>query len=356
MALTYNEFIKRVGDIQFCKFLRNDWNHYGFQYKIGLNEDILPFYPIGSCKSGGLYFSDINNIHHFRGISPTIAIIQLLPDALYYIDPDEKERKYKTNKFMIVDVTHELCVDWKEGKIVSFGTSNDISGKQLFVHYIQEQYIIVSDTRLFGIFPYVIEFKDKKYARKIGNKYFVFGYDPRNFKLRILNGKPIDVSESNLLFYLFMTMQTRTNFFENIIKRLKELEIGGNDIITYLAKNIDEYVVDEHIEYVVDDHIEKEFVEKGFELYEPEYNIFFISTVVYPFENGYNICIDKKKSKLNIFRNMFVKKYPLMIQYINQTYAICELAIENDEKAFGLIQSHALRNMIKKHRPAIAKI
>lgn len=53
------EFNETFGSkTSFHKFLRHDLTHYGMTYKIGLNEDVLPFKPVGDCESGGLYFSD----------------------------------------------------------------------------------------------------------------------------------------------------------------------------------------------------------------------------------------------------------------------------------------------------------
>ncbi len=53
MALTYEQFIAKVGDeTQFVKFINVANNHFGFSYKIGLNQDIKQFNPSGSCKGG----------------------------------------------------------------------------------------------------------------------------------------------------------------------------------------------------------------------------------------------------------------------------------------------------------------
>ena len=65
MSLTYTQFIEKVGNQQFRKCLNNELKHFDFHYKIGLNEDIIPFNPSGSCKLGGLYFTTNEHISKF---------------------------------------------------------------------------------------------------------------------------------------------------------------------------------------------------------------------------------------------------------------------------------------------------
>ena len=112
MSLTYDQFINKVGKTcKFRKCLNNELTHWNFQYKIGLNEDIILFNPSGSCKSGGLYFTIIENVNKFLDYGLNIAVIQLCPDAEFYIDPIGM--KFKTNKFIIKEIlpqTEELCV------------------------------------------------------------------------------------------------------------------------------------------------------------------------------------------------------------------------------------------------------
>jgi hypothetical protein len=110
MALTYNKFIEKVGKCEFRKCLNNKLTHWNFQYKIGLNEDTIPFNPSGSCKPGGLHFTTNNKINDFIGYGLNIAIIELCEDAEFYIDPHLKT--FKTNKFIIKEIlpqTEELC-------------------------------------------------------------------------------------------------------------------------------------------------------------------------------------------------------------------------------------------------------
>lgn len=43
--------------MKFYKITNKEEKHYDMQYKDGLNEDVLPFYPEGNCVAGGIYFS-----------------------------------------------------------------------------------------------------------------------------------------------------------------------------------------------------------------------------------------------------------------------------------------------------------
>ena len=99
MSLTYNNFIKIVGNQQFRKCLNNELTHYTFRYKIGLNEDTIPFNPSGSCKPGGLYFTTKEHINEYLDFGLNVALLELCEDAEFYIEPSGI--KFKTNKFII---------------------------------------------------------------------------------------------------------------------------------------------------------------------------------------------------------------------------------------------------------------
>jgi hypothetical protein len=49
---------------KYVKILHESMVHYGFKYQLGLNVDPIPFNPAGSCKPGGLYFTDLDNFHY----------------------------------------------------------------------------------------------------------------------------------------------------------------------------------------------------------------------------------------------------------------------------------------------------
>jgi hypothetical protein len=108
MALTYEQFMNKVGDKKFYKFINNTQVHHGFKYQKGLNIDTKKFLPEGSCMGGGLYFTDFENVDVWMHYGVYVAPIKLCEDALFYIEPCKT--KYKTNKF-IVDEMYNSNLD-----------------------------------------------------------------------------------------------------------------------------------------------------------------------------------------------------------------------------------------------------
>ena len=81
------------------KILNDEENHNDFQYQEGLNVDTQPFYPEGSCETGGLYFSDVENIFEFLNYGPYIREVTIPPRVPVYKDPDGN--KYKAHKIIL---------------------------------------------------------------------------------------------------------------------------------------------------------------------------------------------------------------------------------------------------------------
>jgi hypothetical protein len=65
------------------KFFNKEGIHHGMEYKDDLNIDVLPFYPLGSCNHGGLYFvkNKDDNVEKYG-------------DLLDYLKADHKRRVY----------------------------------------------------------------------------------------------------------------------------------------------------------------------------------------------------------------------------------------------------------------------
>lgn len=150
MALTYDQFIENIGVKQYMKCLNINLNHNNFQYKLGPNEDFLPFNPVGSCNGGGLYFTTSDHIHEFINYGPNIAIIELCTDAIFYIDPDFKH-KFKTNKFIIKKIikqTEEICkkaVEYDPVKLLDVEEQTEeickiaVAGNSYMLRYVWNQ-------------------------------------------------------------------------------------------------------------------------------------------------------------------------------------------------------------------------
>lgn len=81
------------------KVLNQSWNHNGFQYQLGLNIDTEKFNPSGMCETGGLYFTDNENVHKYLGYGCYIAEVEVPPDAQVYADPEGD--KWKADRLII---------------------------------------------------------------------------------------------------------------------------------------------------------------------------------------------------------------------------------------------------------------
>ncbi len=98
---------------KYYKILNERLNHNGFQYKLGLNIDHMPFIPRGSCEAGGLYFTTKEYLYKFLHYGCYIADVSIPEDAKVYKDPGGD--KWKADKIIIERYTlieeHEFCDD-----------------------------------------------------------------------------------------------------------------------------------------------------------------------------------------------------------------------------------------------------
>ncbi len=91
---------------RYYKFIPENYTKNKMVYKLGFNADIIPFNPTGSCEKGGLYFSDIDNIHNYGDYGPILCEITLYDDSQVY----NEEGKSKTDKFNIENI-YDLRTD-----------------------------------------------------------------------------------------------------------------------------------------------------------------------------------------------------------------------------------------------------
>ncbi|AYV85417.1 MAG: putative ankyrin repeat protein [Satyrvirus sp.] len=86
----------------YFKITNKNENHYGYQYKDGLNVLDKEFddNPVNHCSEGGLYFATKEHIHEFYDFGIYLRVIELPLD-----DPDFKivkdENKYRANKIIL---------------------------------------------------------------------------------------------------------------------------------------------------------------------------------------------------------------------------------------------------------------
>ena len=76
-----------MSDTIYYKILKEYLIHKGFQYKLGLYIDTKEFNPSCSYESGGLYFTDKDNIGTYLKYGIYIAEITIPDDAKVYKDP-----------------------------------------------------------------------------------------------------------------------------------------------------------------------------------------------------------------------------------------------------------------------------
>jgi hypothetical protein len=89
--------------VKYVKVLNESLNHYGFQYKLGLNEDTIPFNPTGSCEPGGLYFTDFDSFVSFLSRGTLIADVEVPDGELIYTDPEDRDN-FKAHRIIISNI------------------------------------------------------------------------------------------------------------------------------------------------------------------------------------------------------------------------------------------------------------
>ncbi len=79
-----------------CKVISEDMIMQGFQYKMGMNEDVKPLATRGSCKAG-LHFCLIKDVYWYLGYGSKLALISIPDDDDVYVDDD----KFRTHRLDI---------------------------------------------------------------------------------------------------------------------------------------------------------------------------------------------------------------------------------------------------------------
>lgn len=82
-----------------CKVLSEDMVMRGFQYKIGMNEDVNPLVLEGSCKAG-LHFVAVQDLCGFLDYGINLATVRIPEDEAVYVD----KGKFRTHRLEIRSV------------------------------------------------------------------------------------------------------------------------------------------------------------------------------------------------------------------------------------------------------------
>lgn len=85
-----------------CKVVTENLNMRGFQYKLGMNEDIQPLVPRRSCRAG-LHFAEMKDICNFLNYGTKLAIVSVPDEEPVYVD-DGKFRSHKLIIERVIDL------------------------------------------------------------------------------------------------------------------------------------------------------------------------------------------------------------------------------------------------------------
>ena len=119
----FNELTK--GKV-FVRFNNKTEIHNKMTYKDGLNVDILPFSPSGTCSKGGMYFCEGIYFASYCDEHVFLRFVTIPDDAQVYVESE----KFKTDKFILserVEYTHKnICsLIYKEDQVYSFIKENN---------------------------------------------------------------------------------------------------------------------------------------------------------------------------------------------------------------------------------------
>jgi hypothetical protein len=79
------------------KIISESFIHNNYKYKLGLNIDSVKFNPTSTCFKGGLYLSDLTDIHQYLRYGPNIGTITILDDSKVYLE----NNKIKVDKLFL---------------------------------------------------------------------------------------------------------------------------------------------------------------------------------------------------------------------------------------------------------------
>ena len=75
---------------------------HGLQYLLGVvTKDKIPFYPSGSCRPGGIYFTDLKHAWQFVEYGTLMVDVEIPQDAKVYRDPDNDVVKWKASELIL---------------------------------------------------------------------------------------------------------------------------------------------------------------------------------------------------------------------------------------------------------------
>ncbi len=145
--------------MKYVKILKDDMCHKGFRYQLGLNIDHLVFNPSGSCKPGGLYFTDLDNFVKFLNYGTLIADVGVPPGTEIYADPEGS--KWKAPRITLSNIRRiEDMPQWRDPAFCLKAVNID-GGSIKYVVHQTEDLCITAVSRFGDVLRYVIKQTEK---------------------------------------------------------------------------------------------------------------------------------------------------------------------------------------------------
>jgi hypothetical protein len=114
-VISPKEFREAFPNQKCYKLTNESENHYGFQYKTGLNVDNNEFNPSGECSKGGLYFFKEDQLIYYKSLVENIKwireVVTFPKDAKIYVEPN----KFKADKFILGELK-----EFNENKYITY--------------------------------------------------------------------------------------------------------------------------------------------------------------------------------------------------------------------------------------------
>lgn len=164
--------------------------HHGFIYKVGLNEDPNEFSVRGQCVSGGLYFTDAENIFHFWQYGDRVAEIEI-PENEAVFRVSQGPLKYRAKRIIVSSL-------YKKGdiieKLIELGASkycgtecltNDIMAGLIDMKYLDARRMSLPKI-MNGNFPYEKKLELIKTWKGAGNSLDYYNNHLTNESVRLI--------------------------------------------------------------------------------------------------------------------------------------------------------------------------
>src|SRR3989344_2386397 len=114
---TYNEWIEKYNNnedicyvYKVVNYKDNKYISYfnKFEYKIGINEDIIEYNENTKCIEGGLYFTNLENLYMYynAGIFGSIVLICMIPKDALFADTYNTKIAWRSNKLDVKYIIH----------------------------------------------------------------------------------------------------------------------------------------------------------------------------------------------------------------------------------------------------------